>query len=91
MTREFLPNNEPSRAHLNLLTLNMRDALDKHVEEFTDLIETCDTPTKEAYYFLLMSLPQYLKGKIAEEFPESDPATMKDVYKCARKHEIAEN
>lgn len=67
----------------------MKGSLDKHVEDFTDLFEICQTPTNEAYAFFFMSVSQYLKGKLAEEFPESTPLNMRAVYKCARKHEIA--
>lgn len=72
------------------MTLKMRGTIDKHVDEFTELIEICHTPTREAYAFFFISVSQYLKGKLSEEFPESDPVDMKEVYKCARKHEIAE-
>lgn len=90
MLKEFVPSNEKARAQLKLMTFKMRGTIDKHIEEFVDLIEICDTPTREAYAFFFMSVPQYLKGKLSEEFPESDPADISDVYKCARKHEIAE-
>lgn len=37
-----------------------------------------------------MSVPQYLKGKLSEEFPESDPLHIREISKCAYKYEIAE-
>jgi len=90
MLKEFVPSNEKARAQLKLMTFKMRGTIDKHIEEFMELIETCSTPTREAYEFFFMSVSQYLKGKLSEEFPESDPSDMRDVYRCARKHEIAE-
>lgn len=90
MLREFVPSNEKAKAQLKLMTFKMKSSIDKHIDDFTDLVEICETPTREAYSFFFMSVPQYLKGKLAEEFPESDPSQMRDVYKCARKHEIAE-
>lgn len=79
MLKEFVPSNEKARAQLKLMTFKMRGTIDKHIEEFVDLIEICDTPTREAYAFFFMSVPQYLKGKLSEEFPESDPADISDV------------
>lgn len=91
MIKEFVPSNEKAKAQLKLLTFKMRNNLEKHIEDFTDLIETCDTPTSEAYSFFFMSLPQYLEGKLSEAFPESDPDDIREVFKCARKFEMAEN
>lgn len=90
MMKEFVPSNEKAKAQLKLLTFKMRSSLDNHIEDFRELVEICNTPIREAYAFFFMSLPQYLKGKMAEEFPESDPCNMYEVFKCARKYEIAE-
>lgn len=35
-----------------------------------------------------MSLPQYVKGKMAEKFTESDPDSIYEVFQCALKLEI---
>lgn len=90
MIKEFVPSNERSKAQLSLMTLKMDGNIDAHIDKFTDLKEICDTPTKEAYLFFFMSMPHHLKGKLAADFPESNPKSMNDVYACARKHDIAE-
>lgn len=69
----------------------MISSLDKHIEELTDLIEVCETPSRESHAFFFMRVPQYMKGRLAEEFAEPDPTSMNEVFKCARKHEIAKN
>lgn len=54
------------------------------------MIEIFSSPTKKGYTFFFMSVSQYLKGKLAEDFPESDPGYIEEVYEGARKHSIAE-
>lgn len=90
MINEFAPSNETARAQFKLLTLNMQNNLDKHIEDFIDLIETCDTPTRQSYSFFFMSLPKNLKGKFAEQFSEPNPADIREIFKYVRKFEIAE-
>lgn len=90
MVKEFVPSSEKAKAQLKLLTFQIRQKLDKHIEDFRELVEICNTPVHEAYAFFIMSVPQYFKGEMAEEFPESDPDSVYEVFKCARRHEIAE-
>lgn len=87
---EFLPFNKKSKAQLKLLRFKMRSSLDKQIQYSMNLIRFCETPTGAAYSFFFMSVPQYLKGKLSEEFPESDPSFILNVHKCPWKHEIAE-
>lgn len=89
MMNEVVPFNENAKARLKFLTFKMRGSLDKHVEDFTDLVEICQTPTNAAHAFFFISVSQYLKGKLVEEFPEATPLNMREPYKCARQHEIA--
>lgn len=37
-----------------------------------------------------MSVPQYVRGRLSEEFPESDPKDVCEVLKCSGKFELAE-
>lgn len=90
MMKEFVLSNEKAKAQLKILSFKMGSNLDKHIENYIDLIETYDTPTRGAYSFVFMSVRQQFKGKISEEFPESDPEDRREVLKCARKYVLAE-
>lgn len=54
MVKEFVSSYEKSRAQLKLVTLQMRRSLDKHIEDFTNLVKTCKTPATETFAFYFM-------------------------------------
>lgn len=76
MIKEFLLLFEAEKAQLKLLTINMRNKIDKHIKDFRDLIEICNTSTKEVYSFFSLNSQQILEVKTAEEFPESNSEDM---------------
>lgn len=88
MITEFLPSDEKAMVQLKLLIFKMGSSLDNQIKDFMELIEIFETPTLQAYSFLFISVLQYLKEKLSELFPESDPNS--DVFKRAQKHGIVE-
>lgn len=73
MMRQFVPSNEEAKAQPNLLPFTLRVTLDKHVNDFIEPMEICETPKREARAFLFMSASQYLKGELTKGVPRIRP------------------
>lgn len=50
------------KTQLKLFAVKIRLNLDKHIEDFRELVKIYNTPVREAYAFY-MSLPQYFEVK----------------------------
>ena len=84
MIKEFVPRNEKTKAEFKLMSFKMQGSLDSLIATFKDLIELCDTPTKEAYSFLFMSLSDKYKSKFSTRFPSIYPESLDEAYEYAR-------
>lgn len=90
MIQEFVPTNEKAKARISLMNLQMSTSMEKHIGNFTDLVELCETPVHKAYTFFFMSLPDNFKSEFAKKYPSSDPDNMQSVYDHARTIEMSQ-
>ena len=84
MIKEFVSANAKTKAEFKLMSFKMQGSMDSHIATFKDLIELCDTPTKEAYTFFFMSLPDKYKSKFSIRFPSTYPESIDEAYEYAR-------
>lgn len=90
MLKHFVPANEKTRAVTKLWAFKMISKMDKHINEFIELVELAEASEKEAYNYFFNSLPGRFQKEFIEEFPTGDFKTMEDVYDIARKLAFSE-
>lgn len=68
----------------------MSSSMDKHINDFIDLVELADASEKEAYNYFFNSLPGRYQKEFINKFPTGSFEKMENVYDLARKFAFSE-
>lgn len=90
MIKGFVPPEEQARAETRLMKLKLAKSVDAYMSLFRDLIEICQTPLSEAYFFFFLSgLSDEHKEEFTNKYPMGAATSMQDVYELEHSIEMA--